>query len=256
MPHQQRRRSILAATALLLSLALPRPAEASRDSLNCGDGCTWLVLGAAFVLGVDVYYTVQAYRGPSQVTEKSGRHELAWTSWQAGLGLYGTFWALSTDTNSLNSATGLLTLDTWPLSLSAHGIWYGFPNNRAAGWTALSTVAAADTTILAFDAYGMATSTPTSTASSVLETLVGGMQTGFGIVTSLRAAKKDRALSWSLTALPLLITAHGITTWIDPTAFAGHTPRTGSHTVAFPKLPHLTVVPTADGALLQMHGWW
>jgi hypothetical protein len=225
-------------------------------------GCTvgWLayvpliiVVGAGAVVGVgaDVYYTpgilTNAHQGdvPSATT---ARHEIYWTSWQSViyLGAAGTVAA-----GGLDGGATVLAFSTWPVGITAHGIWYS-TSDPLARYPVPGVLGLSDAALLAYDTNALVRKQPVGTAYAVVEMLAGALQTDFAIGLAINQKGGDRARTLALGSLPALMTLHGLGYLIVGPPKTQTPPPVESGRLTWTPV----VVPRADGADLIVTGVW
>ena len=247
----------LSSSALLLLLLFPRHnARASGNPLPLAlssEAAVLLLVPPTLLVGVNGYYTTKAYLGPTENTQQSGKNAIYWTSWQAaiiqplaGLGFVGNSPGTHRDT-----AMAFWAIGTWPLSLSAHGLWFAQPDRPGLRAVGVGTVTAADLAMLVYDASQLAEGRRVDTFYAVTETGIGALQSGFGVLTALRAEGSDRTLAWSFSALPVALTLHGALSLALPEE-SGELERESAGAA----MPQFSLAPMPSGFFLQASGDW
>jgi len=256
-PKIGRRWCAYAAGLLLSAAGLQWPAEAKAAGMAplCDNSCAAIILlamgGTAFIASVDVYYTVKAY---GEVTPQSGRNAIYWTSWQAGLLDTIAFGGLTSGRlNESDGSMGVLALGTWPLSLTANGMWHAFPDNRSARGFAVGMVTFSDAVLLSYDALLLGYRRRPGSGLAAAEMLIGTLQLGFGLMTASQADTQDQALAWSMTAIPAAMATHGFLALALPEGKGSEQSRV-QPPGAFAALPRLGMSPVKGGLMMQATG--
>jgi hypothetical protein len=244
---------------VLMAAVLLKPADARAAGMNwhCDDACAALVMAAiavpAVLVVVDGYYTVRAYESHS--SPQVGRNAIYWTSWQAGLLdaiAVGNFTSRRLSENDLSMA--MLALGTWPLSLTANGMWHAFPDSRSARGWAVGMVAFSDAALLSYDALLLGNGRRAGGGLALAEAFIGTLQLGFGLVTAARADPEDRALVWSMSAVPAAMVTHGILSLALPEAKDKPSAGRAQPATALASLPRLGFAPVNGGIMMQAFG--
>jgi len=237
-------------------LLLPTEAKAQVAGMYCDNACLTLALlaiaGTGVSVSADVYYTVRAYAG--DMTPQSGRNSIYWTSWQAGILDTIAVWFMDGHISRNDEVMGLLALGTWPLSLTANGMWRGFPESPSARGWAVGMVTFSDAALLGYDALLLGEGRRPKAGLALAEALVGTLQLGFGVITASRADARDRALAWSMTAIPIAMATHGFLALTLPKANANEQARHAQPASTFAALPQFGFAPVHGGMMLQAFG--
>jgi hypothetical protein len=149
---------------------------------------------------------------------------------------------------------GFLAFGTWPLSLTANGMWHAFPESQATRGWAVGMVAFSDVALLSYDAALLGTRRRAAPGLALAEAFIGTLQVGFGLATAARAEPGDRPLVLSMTAMPAAIATYGVLALALPEKNGS---RQGTRTDAhgpFASLPQLGVAPLRSGMMLQAMG--
>jgi hypothetical protein len=236
-----------------MNLYLP-PGKAQSEETHLR--LTLIAAGALAV--VDGYYTARAFRMAGGVTPQSARNSFYWTSWQAALldlVAYGPL--IHDDYEKESMGVAVLALSSWPTSLTALGLWHGYPDSPRLRWFGIGTLVATDLAILGFDLHLAARGEGIHTYHSLAEILFGGLQLAYGVATALRTDPSDRALVWSMTSLPALITTHGILSLLWPgRAPRSPDPKRASRAANPAPTFNLGLAPVPGGTLIQAFGVW
>jgi hypothetical protein len=223
---------------------------------SCDGSCAALILGTMAATGVvavaDVYYTVRAYESP--ISPQLGRNAIYWTSWQAGLlDAFALGGLTHGRLDESDVSMGVLALGTWPLSLTANGMWHAFPESQATRNWAVGMVAFSDLALLSYDALLMAKGRRAAGGLAFAEAFIGTLQLGFGLATASRADPSDRPLVLSMTAIPAALVTYGVLALALPEKGSSRGRRAGA-TGLFASLPQLGVAPLRSGMMLQALG--
>jgi hypothetical protein len=221
----------------------------------CTDECAAAVVlalaGVTVIAAADVYYTVRAYESPR--SPQVGRNAIYWTSWQAGLLDTIALGGLTQGVDRSDASMGFLAFGTWPLSLTANGMWHAFPESQATHNWAVGMVAFSDVALLSYDALLMAERRRAAGGLALGEVFIGTLQLGFGLVTAARAEPRDRPLVLSMTAIPAALATYGVLALSLPEKGYSRAKRAGASSF-FASLPQLGVAPLRSGMMLQALG--
>ena len=206
--------------------------------------------------GANVYYSTKdtwlSVAG-DEPSEKSGRYEVYWTSWQAGLLVpLGTALTISTGGRdgydgglwSEDEASALFAASTWPAMLTAHGIWYGYPDKRD---LSLAIAGTADGLLLAYDAHHLIAGKRVYPAYRMIEGTLGVGQIIYGLGRVVREDSDDDRMQLAALTPPFVMTLHAV-------LVSGEKADTSSRVRRFPLVMAQPV--EHHGMMLSMSGAW
>jgi hypothetical protein len=148
---------------------------------------------------------------------------------------------------------GLLALGTWPLSLTANGMWHAFPDSSLARGWALGMVTASDVALLSYDALLLSRARRAGAGLAAAESFIGALQLGFGVVTAFRSDPSDRVWVWSMTAIPAALCTHGVLSLALPRAEDSQSSRSPVPS-QLARLPRFGLAPLPGGLMMQAVG--
>jgi hypothetical protein len=247
------------ACGLLVMLAFLLEPREARAQYSCDEACAAVLLlaasGMVVVASADTYYTVRAYE--SHTSPQVGRNAIYWTSWQAGLLDAFATGILTTGRigkGDSDLGMGLLAFGTWPLSLTANGMWHAFPDSPASRGWAVGMVTVSDVVLLSYDALLLGKGQRPYDGLAFAEAFLGTLQLSFGLVTAFRADPEDQAAVWSMTAVPATMATYGILNLALPEAKSKPYGRRAQPLGAFASLPHLGFAQVRGGLMMQAVG--
>lgn len=170
-----------------------------------------LALGATVAIGANTYYSISDIGGSwfgKIPSEQQGRREACWTAWQPAI-LVPASVALGTlrSWGKDQAPATVFALAVWPLSLSAHGLWYAAPDHR---WAAVSLLSVGDGALILYNATMLARGVRVTQAYAVTETLVGGLQFLYGIGAAVNADGGEQSRNAALLSAPVTLLTHGL----------------------------------------------
>jgi len=115
-------------------------------------------------------------------------------------------------------------------------------------------VAFSDVALLSYDALLLGEGRRPGAGLAFAEAFIGTLQLEFGLVTASRADPEDRALVWSMTAIPAAMATHGILSLALPerkdSPRSSHVPQRN----IFAALPRLGFTQVCGGMMMQAFG--
>ncbi len=161
--------------------------------------------GATVLVGADAYWTsrdLSASFSGQRPEKDAGAKQTGWTVGSAAIGTtLGAVLVTSGDKADRETGLGVLAFSTWPVALTAHGMYTSSDNHNA--WpAAVAPVLAMDLAVAGTATLRLARSEPIARWRAVLTAAAMTPQIAFGAGVALHAQGSDRSKALALTAVP------------------------------------------------------